>query len=995
MLRVKGARVHNLKNISVEIPRNALTVVTGLSGSGKSSLAFDTIFAEGQRRYVESLSAYARQFIAQMDKPDVDEITGLSPAISIDQKTASHNPRSTVGTVTEIHDYMRLLWAKVGHVHCLQCGKELQKQSASQIVETIANLPEGTKVMLLSPLVEKRKGQHLKVLDAVRREGFVRMRIDGSVVTIDEDVELDPKVPHTIEIVIDRLVIQGMQEKEAREAREVKESKEAKEKRLQPNPNRARLADSVELALKKGNGMLIVSEVDNGKETRFCEAFVCVEHPEESIPILEPRSFSFNSPNGACRHCHGLGTVLRVDESSVIPNPNLTLAEGCIHPWASSVSRMGYMNAILEAVGKREGFSLHTRWADLSDAQKNIILHGTEVPVSVALAGRGSVQAYEVSFEGVIPNLERRHEESDSSYLRSQIEDYMEELPCPACEGKRLKREMLGVTVGGKNIVDVAEMSVDAAGRFFDGLIPSPEGKRVNQSTNKPINALTEYEYAIVKKVLSEILERLSFLEYVGLQYLTLSRGASTLSGGEAQRIRLATQIGSALQGVLYVLDEPSIGLHQRDNIRLITMLKRLRNLGNTVLVVEHDREMIAAADHIIELGPGAGKYGGEVVATGSHEDIARAKESITGQYLSGAKEIAVPRSRRKGNGHCVCIRGAKLHNLRNLTVEFPLGCFICITGVSGSGKSSLIHGTLAPAILSSIHRAHAKSQEVDAVDGIEHLDKAIVIDQSAIGRTPRSNPATYTGVFTDIRDLFSLSPEAKLRGYRPGRFSFNVKGGRCEECEGDGVKRIEMHFLPDIYVTCESCHGMRYNRETLEVTYKGKNIADVLSLTVTEALAFHSAAPHVKRKLEALEDVGLGYLHLGQSATTLSGGEAQRVKLATELMRRSTGNTLYILDEPTVGLHIDDVGRLLTMLQRLVNKGNTVLVIEHNPDVIKCADWIVDLGPEGGDGGGSIVAEGTPEDVANVKESFTGQFLKGVLGNTVPRPPRKPRVPR
>jgi excinuclease ABC subunit A len=985
---VKGAKMHNLKNINVEIPRNTLTVITGLSGSGKSSLAFDTIFAEGQRRYVESLSAYARQFIAQMEKPDIESIEGLSPAISIDQKTAPRNPRSTVGTVTEIYDYMRLLWSKVGKVHCPSCNHSLKKQSASQIVDTIASMSEGRKIFLLAPIISGRKGEHARVLDSLKREGFVRMRLDGEIVTTDEEVQLDPKRAHTIEIVVDRMIVKGLEAKEDGN-----------------NPHRSRLADSVELCLKKGEGSLIVLDADTNEEIRFAENFVCPDHPTENVPDLSPRNFSFNSPHGACEECHGLGTILQVDEESVISNTRLTLAEGAIHPWATSASRMDFMTQLLEALAKEVGFSMQSPWKDLSDKHKTIILRGYPKPLRVSLSTGTHEGEYQMKYEGVIPNLERRHKETDSSYMRTQIEDYMLELPCYSCGGARLRKEILGVTVGDKNIIDSTEMSTDEARRFFENLVPEhmstlrdtsqssvilrdPDrivskgdtGLAGPQDDTCSVQSLSEYEYTIVKKVLQEIISRLHFLENVGLTYLTLSRSAASLSGGEAQRIRLATQIGSALQGVLYVLDEPSIGLHQRDNARLISTLTNLRDLGNTVIVVEHDEETIATADYLLEIGPGAGKYGGEIIATGTVKDLMKDNNSVTGQYLSGKQCIEAPSKRRKGNGKEIIIHDAHNHNLQHIDVTLPLGTFIGISGVSGSGKSSLIHGILGPELQRVLNRAHKKPEHVGGIEGLEHLDKAIVIDQSPIGRTPRSNPATYTGVFTDIRDMFTQTPEARLRGYKPGRFSFNVKGGRCEECEGDGLKRIEMHFLPDVYVTCEVCKGSRYNRETLEVTYKGKTIADILKMTITESLSFFSAIPTIKKKLQTLEDVGLGYLHLGQSATTLSGGEAQRVKLATELLKRATGKTFYILDEPTTGLHFDDIKKLLAVLQRLVEKGNTVLVIEHNIDVLKSVDWILDLGPDGGSGGGKIVASGTPEEIAKNKKSYTGEYLKKVL---------------
>lgn len=960
-IKVKGARMHNLKNIDVDIPRNSLTVITGLSGSGKSSLAFDTIFAEGQRRYAESLSAYARQFIAQMEKPEVDSIDGLSPAISIDQKTAPRNPRSTVGTVTEIYDYMRLLWAKVGQVHCPITGKPLTKQSSTQITDMITKMPDGRKIILLSPQIIGRKGAHQKILDTIKREGFVRMRVDGQIVTTDEELVLDPKKSHDIEIVIDRLVV--------RDFEPVQEKLSDGTTVEQVNPNRVRLADSVELALKKGDGLMFVMDSDSGDLVKFSDKFVNPDYPEMSIPEIEPRSFSFNSPHGACEHCHGIGSILQVDAASIVPNVDLTVDEGAIHPWATSAGRMSFMLQTLTALSKKLKFDLDVSWKHLTPEVQKIVLYGHPEKVDVDFMTEKFDGHYQTTYEGVIPNLERRHKETDSSYTRSQIEAYMFELPCPECGGKRLKKEILGVTVGKKNIVDGTEMSVTTARKFFESLAPG-----------KGENSLSEYEFTIVKKVTAEIISRLLFLENVGLKYLTLNRSAATLSGGEAQRIRLATQIGSALQGVLYVLDEPSIGLHQRDNTKLIKTMTNLRDIGNTVIVVEHDQETIEAADWLLEIGPGAGKHGGRVVAQGTPKQMIEKAESVTGQYLSGKKKIPVPTSRRKGNGKTVEVFGATHHNLQDVHAVFPLGCFIGVTGVSGSGKSSLIHGILAPELQRTLNKAHSKGQNFKGIKGLEHLDKAIVIDQSPIGRTPRSNPATYTGIFTEIRDVFAMTPEAKTRGYKPGRFSFNVSGGRCEDCEGDGLKRIEMHFLPDVYVTCETCRGKRYNRETLEVTYKGKNIADALDMTITEGLDFFAAFPSIKNKLQTLSDVGLGYIHLGQSATTLSGGEAQRIKLATELTKRATGKTFYILDEPTTGLHFDDIARLLDVLQRLVEKGNTVLVIEHNLDVVKSVDHIIDIGPDGGDEGGKIMAVGTPEDVAKVKDSYTGQYLKKML---------------
>ena len=961
LIRVKGARMHNLKNIDVDIPRNSLTVITGLSGSGKSSLAFDTIFAEGQRRYAESLSAYARQFISQMEKPEVDSIDGLSPAISIDQKTAPRNPRSTVGTVTEIYDYMRLLWAKVGQVHCPITGKPLTKQSSTQITDIITKMPDGRKIILLAPQVMGRKGAHQKIIDTIKREGFVRMRIDGQIVTTDEELALDPKKSHDIEIVVDRLLVHDFDpvEEKLSDGTIIEEV----------NPNRVRLADSVELALKKGDGLMFVMDSESGNLVKFSDKFVNPDYPEMSIPEIEPRSFSFNSPHGACEHCHGIGSILQIDAPSIVPNPDLTVEEGAIHPWATSAGRMSFMLQTLTALSKKLKFDLDVSWKHLTPDVQKIVLYGHPEKVDVDFMTDKFDGHYQTTYEGVIPNLERRHKETDSTYTRSQIEAYMFELPCPECGGKRLKKEILGVTVGKKNIVDGTEMSVTNARKFFENLSPG-----------KSDFSLSDYEFTIVKKVTSEIISRLLFLENVGLKYLTLNRSAATLSGGEAQRIRLATQIGSALQGVLYVLDEPSIGLHQRDNTKLIKTMTNLRDIGNTVIVVEHDQETIESADWLLEIGPGAGKHGGRVVAQGTPKQLIATAESVTGQYLSGKKKIPVPTSRRKGNGKTVEIIGATHHNLQNVHAVFPLGCLIGITGVSGSGKSSLIHGILAPELLRTLNKAHSKGQNFTEIKGLQHLDKAIVIDQSPIGHTPRSNPATYTGIFTEVRDVFAMTPEAKTRGYKPGRFSFNVSGGRCEDCEGDGLKRIEMHFLPDVYVTCETCHGKRYNRETLEVTYKGKNISDALSMTITEGLDFFAAFPSIKNKLQTLSDVGLGYIHLGQSATTLSGGEAQRIKLATELTKRATGKTFYILDEPTTGLHFDDIARLLDVLQRLVEKGNTVLVIEHNLDVVKSVDYIIDIGPDGGDEGGKIMATGTPEEVAESKDSYTGQYLKKML---------------
>jgi excinuclease ABC subunit A len=959
---VTGARVHNLKNINVEIPRDKLVVITGLSGSGKSSLAFDTIYAEGQRRYVESLSTYARQFLQLMEKPDVDSIEGLSPAISIDQKTASRNPRSTVGTVTEIYDYLRLLFAKIGHPHCPECNREISKLSTSQIVDLVAEMPEEKRIMILAPIIRDRKGEHIKVLDKIRKDGFVRLRVDGETIGINEDIQLDPKKKHTIEIVVDRLVVKNFKKKIIK----LKSGQEIEEK----NEERARLADSIETALKFGEGLMVILDVDSDEEQIYSEHFACDTHGVISLPEVTPRSFSFNSPHGACLDCHGLGTKLKINPKLVIPNPRLTIAEGAILPWSMSSMRMNWYNNLLREVSKDYGFDINTPIGKLNEKQINIILYGTgEEKFKAQYTGQHSSYECETTYEGVIPNLERRYHESESDYIRKNIERFMEITICETCEGKRLRPEILAVTILDKSIIGATEMSIEDSEEFFKQMIPNGKKK-----------VLKDNEYTIARLIINEILNRLQFLKNVGLSYLTMNRTANTLSGGEAQRIRLATQIGSSLQGVLYVLDEPSIGLHQRDNMRLIKTLEQLKDLGNTVIVVEHDEETIRSADHVLDIGPGAGKHGGNVIFAGSPKEIEKNKNSLTGKYLSGKKEIPIPKKRRKGSGKFLEIIGAEEHNLKNINVKIPLNTFVGISGVSGSGKSSLINYVLCPVLSTKLNRAKQRAGKHKEILGTEHLDKIINIDQSPIGRTPRSNPATYTGVFSDIRELFASTTEAKLRGYRDGRFSFNVKGGRCESCQGEGMVKIEMHFLPDIYVPCEVCKGKRYNAETLEITWHGKNIADVLHMTVEEALEFFDAIPQINNKLSTLNSVGLGYIMLGQSAITLSGGEAQRVKLSTELAKRSTGNTIYVLDEPTTGLHFEDVKKLLGVLQALVDKGNTVVTIEHNLDVIKSVDYVIDLGPEGGDEGGEVITTGTPEEVAKCKKSYTGEFLKKIL---------------
>ncbi|MDP9365895.1 MAG: excinuclease ABC subunit UvrA [Chloroflexota bacterium] len=959
-ISVRGAREHNLKDVDVDIPRDKLVVLTGLSGSGKSSLAFDTIFAEGQRRYVESLSAYARQFLGQMEKPDVDHIDGLSPAISIDQKGTSRNPRSTVGTVTEIYDYMRLLFARVGHPHCPQCGRPIVAQSVQQMARQILGLPDGTRLMILGPAIRDRKGEHQGVFEEIRRQGFVRVRVDGEVHDVDEalNLKLAKYKKHTIEVVVDRLVIRHEGEADPDE-----------------HPDRVRVIESLETTLRIAGGLAIVQIVD-GEALVFSEKFACPVHGDVGLSEIEPRNFSFNSPHGACPECTGLGTTREFDPELVIPNRGLSVAQGAIVPWVrAGTEGTAWYAALLEAVADRYKFGLDLPVRDLPPEAVSTLLYGSNGEmVTVRYKSKsGRPRSYDVAYEGVIPNLKRRYQTTSSDYVKEEIERFMSERPCPVCQGARLKPEVLAVQVGGLSIVDVTRMPIRTAQDWFADLARDPA-----EAADAP---LSEREFLIARQIFKEIRERLGFLVDVGLDYLTLERSANTLSGGEAQRIRLATQIGSSLMGVLYILDEPSIGLHQRDNARLIRTLERLRDIGNTLIVVEHDEETMRAADWIVDVGPGAGQHGGRVVAEGTMDDIARAPESVTGQFLSGRRAIPTPASRRAGNGKALTLRGATENNLRDVTVRFPLGTFICVTGVSGSGKSSLVTDTLYPRLAQELHGARQKPGAHVALDGIGQLDKVIEIDQSPIGRTPRSNPATYTGLFTPIRELFASMPEAKARGYLAGRFSFNVKGGRCEACRGEGIIQIEMNFLPDVFVPCEVCHGKRYNREALEVTYKGRSIAEVLDMTVEEALHFFQNVPAIRNKLQTLFDVGLGYIHLGQPATQLSGGEAQRVKLASELSRRATGRTLYILDEPTTGLHFADIEKLLAILHRLVEGGNTVLVIEHNLDVVKSADWLVDMGPEGGSGGGRVVAEGTPEQVALVAASHTGAYLRPVLG--------------
>lgn len=929
---VRGAREHNLKNIDVTIPRDKLVVITGLSGSGKSSLAFDTIYAEGQRRYVESLSSYARQFLGLMEKPDVDQIEGLSPAISIDQKSTTRNPRSTVGTVTEIYDYLRLLYARIGIPHCPICGREISKQTIPQIVEQIMSKPKDTRFMILAPIIKDKKGVHKYVFEGLKKAGYARVRVDGKIYDIDEEIDLDKNKRHNIDAVVDRLIVE---------------------------PDIAkRLSESVEAAINLGEGVMVYLDDETKEEKVFSQNFAC-PNCHINLPEISPRSFSFNSPHGACPVCTGLGTRLEIDPDLVTPNKKLSLAEGAIRPWSRTTARMNWYTKLLEAVGEKYGFSVNDPVGDLSKKAIDVVMYGTgEESFHVQMG----LRTYESTYEGVLANLERRYHETDSDYVRKEIEKYMAIRICPRCDGKRLKPEFLAVTVAGKSIVDITTMAIDEEAEFFNKV------------------ELSERDAKIARQILKEVRERLHFLLNVGLDYLTLDRAANTLSGGEAQRIRLATQIGSSLMGVIYILDEPSIGLHQRDNSKLIDTLKHLRDLGNTVLVVEHDEETMAEADWLIDVGPGAGEHGGKIIAEGTPEEVKNNPNSITGQYLSGKLTIDYPSKRRPGNGKDITIVGATENNLKNVTVGIPLGRLVLVTGVSGSGKSSLINDILAKKLSQVFHRAQEVPGKHMEIMGLKNLDKVIDIDQSPIGRTPRSNPATYTGVFTDIRDLFASTPEARIRGYKQGRFSFNVKGGRCEACRGEGILKIEMHFLPDVYVTCEDCGGKRYNKEALEIHYKGKNISDVLDMTVDEAHEFFQNIPQIKRKLETLVEVGLGYIRLGQPATTLSGGEAQRVKLASELSRRSTGKTLYILDEPTTGLHFDDVKRLMIVLNKLVDMGNTVLVIEHNLEVIRCADWVIDLGPEGGNKGGEVVAVGTPETIAKNSRSYTGLYLSQTL---------------
>lgn len=939
---IKGAKEHNLQNIDLAIPRDEFIVITGLSGSGKSSLAFDTIYAEGQRRYVESLSAYARQFLGQMKKPEMEYIEGLSPAISIDQKTTKENPRSTVGTITEIYDYLRLLFARIGTPHCPKCGKEISHQTLGQIGDSIIEEGEGKKIHILAPVVRDKKGQHKDVLDDLRNKGFVRARVDGEVRDLEEDIDLPKTYRHSIEVVVDRLKIR----------------KDVDFKR--------RLVDSLETTSEFADGLINVLFSDDGRdyEKKYSEHFACVDCGI-NFEELTPRMFSFNAPQGACPECNGIGVKMEIDPDLIIPNKNLTLNEGAVTPWAKSNKKENYYHQMLEAVSKHFNFSMDTPFNELTNEQQDIILYGCDDKIPFSFKRRNKSYQVNRQFEGVIPRMERLYIETKSNYSRKYISKFMSDRKCHVCHGKRLRPEVLAVTVGGKSIADVVEMSIKDSYQFFLNL------------------ELTDREQFIAKEVLKEIRQRLKFLVDVGLDYLSMARSSGTLSGGEAQRIRLATQIGSGLVGVLYILDEPSIGLHQRDNVKLIETLKRLKNLGNTLIVVEHDEETILSADYVVDIGPGAGEHGGKVVACGTPEEIMESHESVTGQYISRRETIPIPQTRRSGNGESLIIRGARQNNLKNIDVEIPLGKFTCVTGVSGSGKSSLINEILYKGLSGKLNNKFTFAGDYDKIEGVSNIDKIIAIDQKPIGRTPRSNPATYTGVFTDIRDLFAETPEAKARGYKPGRFSFNVKGGRCEACSGDGIVQIEMHFLADVFVPCEVCGGKRYNEETLDIRYKGKNIYEVLEMTVEEALDFFEHIPKIHKKLKTLLDVGLGYMKIGQPATTLSGGEAQRIKLAKELSRSNTGNTLYILDEPTTGLHFADIKRLLSVLARLTDAGNSVVVIEHNLDVIKTADYIIDLGPEGGDGGGKVIATGTPEEIAK-SGTYTGEFLQKILSENI-----------
>ena len=948
-IRISGAREHNLKNVSLTIPRDKLVVFTGLSGSGKSSLAFDTLYAEGQRRYVESLSAYARQFLGMMEKPDVDYIEGLSPAISIDQKSASRNPRSTVGTVTEIYDYLRLLFARVGDVYCYKCGQAVNKLSPSQMVDKVIEQFPGKRLLILAPMIRDRKGEHKAVFQVAQKAGYSRMRVDGTMMDMEEALALtlDKQRKHTVEAVVDRVVIEGP-----------RLGASERNTQIEADQQRIRLLDSIEKVLRLSEGKLTIADADSGQETFFSEDYYCFVD-DISLPEIEPRAFSFNSPHGACPTCQGLGRLQQVDPDMVVPNPRLTIAEGAIRPWSRSTSFDTWYLRIMEEVAAKNKISMNVVWEELPKREKEMVLYGTGET-------KYTVGGFTTAYEGVIPNLTRRYKETESDYVRGEIEKYMGEELCPSCLGGRLRPEVLGVKVAGKNIVQVNRQSVGDGLTYF---------KELQASTT-----LTDNQRLIARQIFKEICDRLQFLSDVGLSYLTLDRSANTLAGGEAQRIRLATQIGSGLTGVLYILDEPSIGLHQRDNSRLIQTLVRLRDLGNTVLVVEHDEETMMAADYLVDIGPGAGKHGGEIVSQGTPQQVADDPNSPTGRFLSGIEQIEVPKKRRQGDDRRLTIVGATENNLQNVTAQVPLGMFVCITGVSGSGKSTLINDILAKSLNQLIYRTKENPGKHTRIEGVDEVNKIIDIDQSPIGRTPRSNPATYTGIFTIIRDLFAGVPEARARGYKTGRFSFNMKGGRCETCGGDGVLKIEMNFLPDVYVTCDECHGNRYNRETLEILFKGKNISEVLKMTVEEALQYFEAIPAITQKLQVLVDVGLGYMGIGQPATTLSGGEAQRIKLSSELSRRATGKTIYILDEPTTGLHFEDVRKLLVVLQALVEKGNSVVVIEHNLDVIKSADWLIDMGPEGGSGGGMIVATGTPEQVAKVKASHTGRYLQPLL---------------